>query len=283
MVERGGSILFVDLNDSAVREDGSLLNVTEAGGQYDLQGVAMTNPESTYLYLGAGSRAAIFEYEWHEERKITRRFDLPDFDDRSAPDGIQSVRSLAWVPTTASSHGGYFHVGSGTTGRVFVYELPLQEATGPEAHAQLISSWAPLEGSRRLGGLAFSGGFLFASYDRGDASHVLIYEAKADGLPGELSEQYEVDVAGAEGLAVRRAGAFSKEVLFIGGRQRAVFAYLFRFVTGFELHGVCAALGQEPSRSAAAGRHGGLGEPLASPLLLLRLGLAGLGRPLGRR
>lgn len=260
MVERQGLVLFADLGDSSVRADRALINGSmEANGHLNLQGVAMTSPESSYLYLGTGGGdAAILEYEWHETRRITRRFGLPGFADPSSKEGIQSIKSLTWVPAEDSAHGGYFHVGSANEGKVFVYELPLLEDTGPEAPAQLISSWSPLPGSRHLGGLASSGGVLFASFEERGASHVLVYEALANGLHGKLREQYEVDVAGAEGLTARRKGPASDaawEVIFIGGAKRAVYAYLFRFVTGFELHGTCASLIEESStRSAAQSR-----------------------------
>merc|ERR1712224_747838 len=65
------------------------------------------------------------------------------------------------------------------------------------------------------------------------------------GLPGNLVEQYEVDVSAAQGIALKpgeeKDGSWdgSWEVFFCSDLRRDVLAYKFRFVTGFELHRRC--------------------------------------------
>jgi len=164
-----GSMMFVDLEDYTVRMDTALNDkYKDAYGWFDLEGVAMTNPESTFLYLGTENKPAVLEYEWHSSKRIFRRFSLPGFEHS----GNVGIESLTWVPTKASPHQGYFYCGSQMTGHVFIYELPLLNDTGPEATARLISVWTPLRSSNDIAGLSFSSGYIFANYNNGNSNHV---------------------------------------------------------------------------------------------------------------
>lgn len=232
-----GTLLFIDLDDLTVREDRTLNDkYRDTYGWFDLEGVGMTNPESTFVYMGMENKAAILEYEWHSSRRIFRRFDLPGFERR----GGHGMESMTWVPTDASRHQGYFYVGSQMTGHVFIYELPLLDDTGPVALARLANIWTPVKSESNVAGLSFSSGYIFVNYDDGHSNHVLIFPVLSNGLPGPLKEQYEVDVTDAEGIAVRKTGMDSFEVFFGSDMRQAVFAYDFKFITGFQLHGRCA-------------------------------------------
>jgi len=243
----GGSMLFVDMEDFTVREDTALNDkYRDAYGWFDLEGVTMNNPEtSSYLYLGMENKPAILEYEWKSKHEIIRRFDLPGL-------GTEGVQALAWVPTQASSHMGYFYVGSRSKGSVFIYELPLLENTGPEAQAVLRNTWTPLkdDSAKHIAALAYSDGYIFVSYDDASSSHVMIYPVMANGLYGDLAEQYQVDVVNAQGLAVQKRANETWEVYFTSDSERSLLAYTFRFVTGFELFGHCTAFGRAPSPSS---------------------------------
>mmetsp|Transcript_142537 Transcript_142537/g.355272 ORF Transcript_142537/g.355272 Transcript_142537/m.355272 type:complete len:328 (+) Transcript_142537:87-1070(+) len=236
-----GSILFVDMDDYAVREDTALNDkYRDAYGWFDLEGITMNNPEtSSYLYLGMENKPAILEYDWKSSHEIVRRFDLPGL-------GTEGVQSLAWVPTQASSHMGYFYAGSRAQGSILVYELPLLENTGPEAQAVLRNTWTPLKdtSTKNVAGLAYSDGYIFVSYDDASSNHVLIYPIMANGLYGDLAEQYQVDVVDAQGMAVQKRANQTWEVYFASDSERSLLAYTFRFVTGFELHGHCTSFGQ---------------------------------------
>lgn len=246
----GGTILFVDLEDYAVREDTALNDkYTDAYGWFDLEGVAMTETSSRLLYLIAQGKDAILEYDWQFSRRILRRFTLPGFEQV----GTVGAESLTFVPSEASTTGGYFYVGSQIAGQVFVYELPLQSDTGVEATAKLISVWTPLEGSKDVASLSYSAGYLFVNYDAGFSTHVLIYPVLPSGLAGDLAEQYQVDVANAEGMVARQRGDDSWEVFFTSVKEPAIFAYDFRFVSGFAFHRHCAARAQ-PLGAAAPSR-----------------------------
>jgi len=235
-VSDGGTLIFIDMDDLSVREDKTLNDkYKDTYGWFDLEGVAMTNPESTFVYLGMENKAAILEYEWHTSRRIFRRFDLPGFERR----GSHGMESLTWVPSDASRHQGYFYVGSQMTGHVFIYELPLLDDTGPVATARMADIWTPLKSETNVAGMSYSSGYIFVNYDNGHSNHVLIFPIMKNGLPGPLKEQYEVDVSDAEGLTVRRTSSDSFEVFFASDMRQAIFAYDFKFITGFELHGRC--------------------------------------------
>jgi len=253
-----GTVLFLDLDDLSVREDTSLNDkYKDSYGWFDLEGIAMTSSESTFLYLGMENQAKILEYEWHSTHEIFRSFSLPSFERR----GNRGMESLTWVPTDASRHQGYFYVGSQMTGHVFIYELPLLDKTGPKAAARLVDIWTPLKGNNDVAGLSYSSGHIFVNYDDGNSNHVLIFPVLQTGLPGALREQYEVDVQDAEGMAVRKTSSDEWEIFFTSDTRKALFAYHFRFVTGFELHHRCRVGNMRalPSSSAAAlgSRHPG--------------------------
>lgn len=232
----GGTVLFLDLDDLSVREDTSLNDkYKDRYGWFDLEGIAMTSPESTFLYLGMENQAKVLEYEWHSSHRIFRSFSLPSFERH----GNRGMESLTWVPTDASRHQGYFYVGSQMTGHVFIYELPLLDSTGPEAAGRLVDIWTPLKGNNDIAGLSYSSGHIFVNYDDGNSNHVLIFPVLQTGLPGALREQYEVDVQDAEGMAVRKVSAEEWEVFFTSDARKAIFAYRFQFVTGFDLHSNC--------------------------------------------
>lgn len=236
-----GSVFFADLKDFSVREDAALLGDADlkADGPLYIRGLTMTSPESSFLYLGSTSMSVIFEYEWHKSRRVSRRFYLPEFE--GAP---RTIQSLLWVPTEASMHGGYFHVGSGQSGEVFVYELPLLQAGGSRVSAELVGSWAPA-GTGHISGLAFSSNLIFVARGNGQLASILTYEARSDGLAGPLQDQFGADV-GAEGLAVRRMPSKQWEVILAGTTPRSIFAYIFQPVTGLELQGGCAAFTKDP-------------------------------------
>lgn len=279
VVSDGGSILFVDMDDFTVREDTALNDkYRDAYGWFDLEGITMNNPEtSQYLYLGMENKPAILEYEWKSSHEIVRHFDLPGL-------GKEGVQSVTWVPTKASSHMGYFYVGSRAKGSIFIYELPLLDNTGPEAQAVLKNTWTPLKdgSTKNIAGLAYSDGYIFVNFDDSSSNHVMIYPIMANGLYGDLAEQYQVDVVNAQGIAVQKRANHTWEVYFTSDSERSMLAYTFRFVTGFELHGHCTAFGRTGSQhrpvDSRAASPGSVMVLVAFPLsLLLGCGSGGCG------
>eukprot|EP00928_Gymnodinium_smaydae_P008355 TRINITY_DN13041_c0_g1_i1.p1 TRINITY_DN13041_c0_g1~~TRINITY_DN13041_c0_g1_i1.p1 ORF type:complete len:294 (-),score=65.39 TRINITY_DN13041_c0_g1_i1:20-901(-) len=200
-----GTLLFLDLDDYSMREDTALNDkYQDMYGSFDLQGLAMSDTLSNYVYFVAQGKASVFQYDFKDTRRIVRRFDLPGFSGSSAA----GAESLTWVPTQASPHGGYFYVGSQLAGQVFVYELPINDDSAPVVSGdskQLMTIWTPLKESQTVAGLSYSGGYLFVNYDERYSNHVLIYPILPNGLPGELKEQYQVDVSNAEGLVARQS------------------------------------------------------------------------------
>lgn len=59
-------------------------------------------------------------------------------------------------------------------------------------------------------------GFLrFVCYNMGDSARVLIFYVLASGMPGQLREQHQVDVANVADLAVRKASEDEWQIFFI--------------------------------------------------------------------
>eukprot|EP00931_Biecheleriopsis_adriatica_P122377 TRINITY_DN97365_c0_g1_i1.p1 TRINITY_DN97365_c0_g1~~TRINITY_DN97365_c0_g1_i1.p1 ORF type:complete len:333 (-),score=79.18 TRINITY_DN97365_c0_g1_i1:7-1005(-) len=234
-----GLLLFANLEDFTTRLDHDLRAKYGDGtlGSLDIKGVTMSNTGSTYLYLGIGSTSKIMEYEWHTSHKVFRSFDLVNF---PSAEGI-GLSCLAFVPSESSPHQGFFYVGTQISGSVYIYQVPLLNNEGFEATAESVKIWSPLQGNQGISGLDFCSGYIFVCFDDGTSAHVLIFQVLESGFPGDLIEQYEVDVVNAVGMTVRQVNSDSFEVLFTSGSKNAVFVYSFRFVYGFQLHDHCAA------------------------------------------
>lgn len=114
-----GVLLFVDLDDFIHQHD---LHVFREAPGANIQGLTVTNPQSTYLYLGAEHAAEVLEYEWHSSHKIFRKFQLLGLPGSNGHPGLQS---LTFVPTPASSEEGYFYASTGTSGEFWVSSLLL--------------------------------------------------------------------------------------------------------------------------------------------------------------
>jgi len=257
LVSDTGGLVFVDVDDYAIsRYDTALTDkYLDSYGVLDLEGCEMLTNSSDHLYFATHTKsnelighsmasACILEYEWHKEI-ILRRYSLVGFE-RVGGGGVESI---TWVPNNISQYGGYFFVGSMTTGHIFVYELPTGVTSmGGDIDGKLITTWTPLQSETDVASLCYSDGYIFVNYDDGASSHILIYPVMAMGLPGDLKEQYRVDAPTAEGMAVQKISDDTWEIFFSSNSRRQVFAYAFRFVTGFELHRHCSGLEKQLAR-----------------------------------
>lgn len=66
MANAAGMLLFADLDDFTIQED---LHFSQISKGSNIQGLTMTSPESTYLYLGAQEKSQLLEYEWHSSHQ----------------------------------------------------------------------------------------------------------------------------------------------------------------------------------------------------------------------
>jgi hypothetical protein len=123
---------------------------------------------------------------------------------------------------------------------VFIYELPLTAETGPNATAKLRRIWEPKRDTVDLAGLSCVDGLLFLVYRDKASCHVLVFEVTpTTGEPREMREQYLLDVPDVQGVASRRIARGHFDVVFTSEAQRAVYAYEYKFVTGFSEHRSC--------------------------------------------
>lgn len=231
-----GVLLFVDLDDFIHQHD---LHVFREAPGANIQGLTVTNPESTYLYLGAEHAAEVLEYEWHSSHKIFRKFQLLGLPGSNGHPGLQS---LTFVPTPASSEEGYFYASTGTSGAIYIYEVPLL-SEGTLESASSVSEWNPnprKTASHHARGLAYADGYLFVCFALEDSTLLQIFHVLASGRPGSLREEHHVDVLEVADLAVRKAEEETWHIFFISKEKPKVYGYSFRFFEGFQLHPYCA-------------------------------------------
>ena len=113
VADAAGKLLFTDLEDFTLQD----MQFSRQESEPNIQGLAMTSPESTYLYLGAEHGSEILEYEWHSSHKIFRTFQLLGLPhDASSDEQHLGLQSLTFVPTSASSQEGYFYASTGISG-----------------------------------------------------------------------------------------------------------------------------------------------------------------------
>lgn len=68
-----GTLVFANLDDFTLEDvqfEVSRASASGAAEASNIQGITMTSPESTYVYLGAERGARILEYEWHSSHQV---------------------------------------------------------------------------------------------------------------------------------------------------------------------------------------------------------------------
>jgi len=156
--------------------DGKERTFVDVGG--DLEAVTLTDPKSSFAYVGVERPAAIVEVDLRT-LQVTRRFDL---------EGILSgLEGLAFVPDGAG--GGTFWVGVQEDARVVEVMLPLPEG-GP---ARKVREFVPVAGMRDLADLGYDAvqGVVLALYDKGNRLVMLSRDGEVRGswsLPGREQE-----------------------------------------------------------------------------------------------
>lgn len=188
IVDQRGVLLFADMKDFTVQQDFQLSREMD---ESNIQGLAMTNRDSTYLYAAANHDSELVEYEWHSSHKVFRRFKL-----LGVPSVGQGLQSLTFVPTPASSQEGYFYASAGISGDIYIYEVPLLSEGLTSARS--VKVWSPDSAPRHqdhhVTGLEYADGYLFVCYDMGSSAYLLIFEILPSGLPGPLQERHQATV-----------------------------------------------------------------------------------------
>jgi len=240
----GGQLYLVDPKSRNVEVVGDLTADPAVkgffGGLPDIEAATWIDG-SPFAFLGIENIPCIVEYEWHMSKRVFRVFNLEKFRGR---DNL-SLEGLAWVPVPTARNQGYFYAASELTGAIFIYDVPILKRTGRNITASLVRKWtSPDVELRALTGIAFIDNYLFLSFDDGDGNMVLIYKVDELGFPGPLQEQYRVDVEDCSGVAIRRQGREAYEVFFTSDSKQKLYAFVFRFQTGFDIHPFCAEADQ---------------------------------------
>lgn len=106
MANAAGMLLFADLDDFTIQEDVHFSQISKGS---NIQGLTMTSPESTYLYLGAQEKSQLLEYEWHSSDRVFRTFNLlglpRDASSEAQHLGLQSLTFVPPMPALGSQEG----------------------------------------------------------------------------------------------------------------------------------------------------------------------------------
>jgi len=183
-------------NISEITNDGSLLHNWYNGSFLDLEGIAVANPASNYVYVGEEGNRTIYEFDITSWTLSGKSWDLSAW----MPDVPgQGLEALTFVPNgdhpyTNSSSGGLFYAGHQGDGKIYVFDINLSLS----GSVNYISTITPLAGTTDLSGLDYepSTQILYAIFDSSD----LLLEMNASGT---VLNSYDMPGSAQEGVAVQ--------------------------------------------------------------------------------
>ncbi|MDD3887145.1 MAG: SdiA-regulated domain-containing protein [Patescibacteria group bacterium] len=183
-------------NISEITSDGSLLHNWYNGSFLDLEGIAVANPASNYVYVGEEGNRTIYEFDITSWTLSGKSWDLSAW----MPDVPgQGLEALTFVPNgdhpyTNSSSGGLFYAGHQGDGKIYVFDINLSLS----GSVNYISTITPLAGTTDLSGLDYepSTQILYAIFDSSD----LLLEMNASGT---VLNSYDMPGSAQEGVAVQ--------------------------------------------------------------------------------
>ena len=138
--------------------------VTWTPGSDDLEGIAIADPESGFLYVGVENPDSIKEFDPGTGNYTGKVWPLTSWMTGPANAGLEALTFLSngYHPYPPSASGGLFYAGLETDGRIYVFDLDL-DRSGAVAHVDTIE---PFPGANGLTGLHFhpETGILYAVY-----------------------------------------------------------------------------------------------------------------------
>ncbi|MFA6296091.1 MAG: SdiA-regulated domain-containing protein [Patescibacteria group bacterium] len=183
-------------NITEMTNDGSILHNWYYGSAFDLEGIAVANPDSNYVYVGREDNRTIYEFDLNTWQLSGKSWDLSSW----MPDiPNQGLEALTYVPNgdhpySNSASGGLFYAGHQSDGKIYVFDVNLS-ASGS---VNFISTITPQAGTTDLSGLDFepSTQILYAIFDSSD----LLVEMQANGT---VLNSYNVPGTAQEGISVQ--------------------------------------------------------------------------------
>lgn len=99
------------------------MNVVSWNVGDDLEGICISHPNSTFVYVGVERPLDGVKEFNYLTGQVTRFFDLTPW--MQSMDPNLGLEALTFVPDTTSSEGGYFYAGLQETGTIYIFELPI--------------------------------------------------------------------------------------------------------------------------------------------------------------
>ena len=147
----------------SIQPDGRKLTAWRVEG--NLEGVAIADPDSDFIYLGTEDPDSIKEFDLRTGT-VTRTFDLKET--LKPEDPNKGLEALTYVPSK-TQQGGLFYVGLQEDGALYVFELPINtsDTSNLPRHVETIE---PDVGLDELSGLHYQPDedVLYAIYDKHD-------------------------------------------------------------------------------------------------------------------
>jgi GH18 family chitinase/lysophospholipase L1-like esterase len=189
--QRLGALFIVGDGGEAVRmgEDGGGLNIWTPGG--DLEGIAIADPETDYLYLGVEDPDSIREFDLAAGTLTEKSWTLTPWMAGAANSGLEALTFVpdGHHPYPDGTSGGLFYAGLQEDGKIYVFNVDL---SGDEI-VNYVDTIVPVPGRSDISGLHYhrETRTLYAVFDGSN----LLREIKTDGtmiaeyhLPGNDQE-----------------------------------------------------------------------------------------------
>lgn len=183
----------------SLTDAGTGLQFWEVAG--DLEGIAVANPASNFVYVGTEQPNQIKEFNF-TTGLVSRTFDLDPWMTGAAGSGLEA---LTFVTDAAHPEGGTFYAGLQDGGVIYRFSLPIVSSPTSTAVTYL-GSFTPVPGRSDLSGLDYVAGtgVLYAIYDGPNYLRAMT-------PAGSLLREWDLPGSNQEGVALRGNDLFIAE------------------------------------------------------------------------
>jgi len=216
--ERYHDLFLVSDNGWVSRMDqsGTVSNTWTPGG--DLEGIAVANSDTDYLYLGVENPDAIQEFDISNGALTGKSWELTSWMTGPPNQGLESLTFIpdGHHPYSDGTSGGLFYAGLQADGQIYIFDIDLS-ASGTVTHIDTIE---PYPGVSDLSGLHYHAEtyILYAVFD----SSNYLMELETDGT---LINIYDLAGDNQEGITLANSCPASETEIFIAEDSGEVWLY----------------------------------------------------------
>lgn len=139
LVDDGGTVTSMDTSGNNVQ------NWTLRG---DLEGVAVANSQTSFVYVGVEMPEQIKEFDF-VTGLVRRTFDLTPWMHGGTNQGLEA---LAFVPDLLNPEGGLFYAGLQLDGKIYVFQLPIASSS-TSTQVTYVKTLTPAPGRKGISSL----------------------------------------------------------------------------------------------------------------------------------